>query len=145
MTPDELRERWKNWDWNQPHTKANAQRRRDDLYIADMLIPLSLEECVDRGEEFDLRDLADYGDRPLYSCHHWDEATRMCKAYDERPQMCVHFPYARQCEQPGCTFEGEAYTKVRYAGFAVQEYKPPLMLERKAENSNPNPVRDQRA
>jgi Fe-S-cluster containining protein len=129
LTPEQLRERWVKWDWNQPHTQRNAEWRRQDLYIADMLIPLSLQDQVDRGEEFDLRDLLDYDGRPMYSCHHWDEATRMCKAYDQRPDMCKHFPYARQCEQPGCTFEGEPYTKVKYAGYAVSDYNPPLMLE----------------
>ena len=78
----------------------------DGEYLADMLIPLTLEEAQERAEKFGIRPpsyethgrLGWNENTPLYTCKHWDEETRLCSAYEDRPKMCRDFPYGQICE-----------------------------------------------
>lgn len=77
--------------------------------IAPMLVPLTLEEANARGERlgnaaapFEKRE-----DGHLFTCRHWDEETRLCGIYDERPDMCRGYPYGDACQYgDGCTCKG---------------------------------------
>ena len=74
----------------------------DDLKLADMLIELTPEEAEARMAQFDV-DSPMAGERvslthPMYACRHWDEDTRLCGIYDDRPQMCAGYPYAGPCQ-----------------------------------------------
>lgn len=69
-----------------------------------MLIPLTVEEARARAAKF--------GGNPRilkrkaghhFTCRHWDEETRLCGAYNERPAMCSEYPYGNVCElADGC-------------------------------------------
>lgn len=75
-------------------------------YILDMLIPLTRDEARERtarlGYEWPERDWPE-GAYDLFTCRHWDEATRLCTAYDSRPKMCSNYPYGPTCER-GCGY-----------------------------------------
>lgn len=93
-----------------PHTIRDFKRRvakggiEDGEYIADMLIPLTVEQARERAARF--------GSNPRilkkkeghhFTCRHWDEETRLCGAYDSRPRMCAEYPYGDVCElADGC-------------------------------------------
>ena len=35
---------------------------------------------------------------PLFTCMHWNQETKLCKNYMNRPKMCSEYPYGRKCE-----------------------------------------------
>lgn len=66
----------------------------DGDLLGFMLRELSHEEAVERKELFGAypgRDLA--ADVQYYRCVYWDEETRLCGAYENRPNMCSEYPY----------------------------------------------------
>lgn len=77
----------------------------DLLYILSMLVPLTREQAAERYARLGYGELIDYGpDYDLFTCRHWDEQTRLCTAYDQRPAMCRDYPYeGRSCER-GCGY-----------------------------------------
>lgn len=79
---------------------------QDGDYLADMLVPLTHRQAVARGKRFD-SSFHVTADREWFSCRHWDEKTRLCKAYESRPSMCRRYPYGRPCDQ-GCSCPGSA-------------------------------------
>ena len=73
--------------------------------LVDMLIPLAPGEAVERAAKFGV-DFSPYhedgnagvaGEQALYTCSWWDEETRLCTNYDDRPHMCRDYPYAGRC------------------------------------------------
>lgn len=75
----------------------------DQKFIADMLIPLTIEEAKARLERFGLdpRPSLDDDERwegRAFTCRHWDEESRLCTVYSQRPKMCRDFPYDKDCE-----------------------------------------------
>lgn len=97
-TPEQLRiEPWR-----------GTQSQRDNLYVADMLIPLTAEEAKERSLRFDVSGAEDrdYSKLQWYTCRHWDESTMLCTAYEDRPPMCREFPYGKPCDH-GCAYEIE--------------------------------------
>lgn len=36
-----------------------------------------------------------------YTCKHWDQTTRLCTIYENRPFMCSDYPYGQACEHCG--------------------------------------------
>lgn len=65
----------------------------DGEALVDMLIPLPSAIGVERlraaGSPLADRGLlADHA----YTCRHWDESTRLCGIYAERPAMCRRYP-----------------------------------------------------
>lgn len=66
----------------------------DDEVIASMLIPLTAEQATERLREFGspTADLKRNEDRHWYTCIHWDEQTRLCSIYENRPRMCRDYP-----------------------------------------------------
>lgn len=85
----------------------------DGPYIIDMIIPLTYVEAVARyqrlgyGDFPDVwapQDMYDKWNRRLYTCRHWDEETRLCGDYANRPKMCSAYPYGNACER-ACGYE----------------------------------------
>ena len=77
---------------------------RDGDQIADMVIPLSLDEANDRLDRFGSgRQYGPESEGHVYTCRHFDEETRLCTIYAQRPEMCRDYPYAGECEyECGC-------------------------------------------
>jgi Fe-S-cluster containining protein len=65
-----------------------------------MVIPLTHEEARERRGRFGIEGEPD-PDRDYFACRHWDEETRLCGNYENRPEMCRAFPYGKPCEH-GC-------------------------------------------
>lgn len=112
--PEKLRARWTGVMG--PLTEEESRMERDALYIADMLVPLSPSQAIQRfqdfgfapdaGKDFDLRDWLDRD--TAYTCRHWDEQTKLCTAYEDRPKMCADYPYGQPCSLDGaCCVERE--------------------------------------
>lgn len=76
----------------------------ESKYIADMLIPLTPEQARFRHGQHDTGyERIKYANRQWYTCKHWDEDTKLCGAYEQRPRMCRDFPYEGTCEH-GCGY-----------------------------------------
>lgn len=84
-----------------PHDRLDEIRTEltDGEQIADMVIPLSLAEANARLERFGAdREYGSDCEGFIYTCRHFDDATRLCRIYADRPEMCREYPYARGCE-----------------------------------------------
>jgi Fe-S-cluster containining protein len=81
-----------------------AEAHPQDLFIQNMLIPLSTGEARERREGFgygiDGIDLTQ-DNHQWFTCRHWNEETRLCGAYEDRPSMCRDFPYREPCATCG--------------------------------------------
>lgn len=84
----------------------------DDLKLLALLKPITICEAQERaarfGVEGDYKAALDAGyEQPngYYTCRAWDEETRLCTVYDERPVMCKGYPYGdgRVCSH-GCDY-----------------------------------------
>src|ERR1019366_288079 len=88
-------------DWSKTH---------QGTYIADMILPLTLEAAKERWALYGLGDWPEpfFGPYPgkMFSCRHWDTETRLCTAYEARPDMCRDYPYGGPCNA-GCDFQVE--------------------------------------
>jgi len=77
--------------------------------LAEMLVPLTVEQANQRRLDFvegvvPTFDQSDEGH--LFMCSNWNEDTRLCEIYEDRPPMCRDFPYAKPCRY-GCSCAGE--------------------------------------
>lgn len=129
-TPKELVERWDKWTPG-VLTESETSHRRDDLYIADMLIEITLDEAILRADRFDIP-TSPVGGEPHYTCRHWNEETRLCGAYEDRPKMCRDYPYEKPCTH-GCGFEMDEETQAEWRGW--RELAEKRRTEREAEAS----------
>lgn len=83
----------------------------DGPFIADMVIPLTRRQARDRMRRLGMawpwfrRRVLKYD---FYTCRHWDEVTRLCTVYKQRPKMCRDFPYGAECAHAGCGHRGKA-------------------------------------
>jgi len=101
-----------------PHTMGElramqAGRRPSRVQLAevdqliDMLIPLTPKQASERHVQFGGVDRRRFrwSDRGhQFTCRHWDEETRLCGIYEDRPDMCRNFPYGKSCPF-GCSCE----------------------------------------
>lgn len=122
--PEYLRKRWEGL--SAPLTESEARCKRDDLYIADMLVKLSPAEVEERMARYDFKpdvdedfDLVAWAEKSAYTCRHWDTETKLCTAYEDRPQMCRDYPYVGSCSLD-CACAHTAPTEVRTKCAAVQ-------------------------
>lgn len=66
--------------------------------LRSMLVALSPGDAQERMDSFypgsrvSTRDRDDREPWVYYRCVHWDEETRLCRIYEDRPQMCRDFP-----------------------------------------------------
>jgi Fe-S-cluster containining protein len=73
----------------------------DGLDILAMIVPLTLDELVERAQRFGIAGEPCDPEREHFRCVHWDEQTRLCGNYANRPEMCRAYPYGKPCEH-GC-------------------------------------------
>lgn len=88
-----------------PHGRAEEIRDelRDGEVIADMVVPLSLAEANERLERFGAdREYGPESEGHVYTCRHFDDETRLCTIYEQRPEMCRDYPYGHD---GGCEYE----------------------------------------
>jgi Fe-S-cluster containining protein len=92
-----------------PHTirairrgvSADGETRLEQAeQLADMLIPLTPKQARERSERFGGTNgerfvWADRGHH--FTCKHWDEESRLCTIYPDRPDMCRGYPYGDRC------------------------------------------------
>jgi len=87
--------------------ELRTRKLQDGAFIADMVIPLSPKEARERSLRFGGNALPwPWKQRGHhFACRHWDEQTRLCTVYEERPRMCSGYPYEGEpCELgEGCT------------------------------------------
>lgn len=69
--------------------------------ILGMIEPISFNEAVERRERFEVK-LMPYSGEQYYKCRHWDEMTRLCGKYSERPWMCRNYPDRVDGCEHGC-------------------------------------------
>jgi Fe-S-cluster containining protein len=87
--------------------ELRTRKLQDGAFIADMVIPLSPKEARERSLRFG-GNLVPWPWKQrghYFACRHWDEQTRLCTVYDQRPRMCSGHPYdGEPCELgAGCT------------------------------------------
>lgn len=98
--------------------RKNPNAMFDGPQIADMLIPLTPKEARERYERFaGAEAVVPSGFKWKYRGHHftcknWDEETRLCRIYEDRPTMCRDYPYGQEC-QHGCGLVGGCSTAQR--------------------------------
>lgn len=88
---------------------AKGEGYEDDYKLLTMLEPIPVEEAQERVERFGVTGnyaQVVHNENPpeFYKCRLWDEETRLCTQYEDRPRMCRTYPYGRGCHH-GCTFE----------------------------------------
>lgn len=125
-----------------PRTLSQIRRdppAYDGEMIADMLIPLTPKQARERYERFGgpaERSGFRWKSRGHhFTCRHWDEETRLCTVYEDRPAMCRDYPYGQEC-QHGCGRVGglpsEERMRIREERWANQwkAYEAPKPAER---------------
>jgi Fe-S-cluster containining protein len=81
---------------------------RDGQYIADMVVPLTLDAAAQRAADYGVYWSPEINSAPLedvddlaYTCRYWDSRTRKCLSYKSRPSMCRAYPYNQLCGHCG--------------------------------------------
>lgn len=86
--------------------RHRAETLEDGAAIATMVRPV--QDAAARARRFGLSPLSnDSQTGHWYTCVHWNEWTRECMNYAERPAMCRRFPYGRTCNHCGAVRVGE--------------------------------------
>jgi Fe-S-cluster containining protein len=75
----------------------------DGEQLAAMVLPLTGAALDDRAERFGLPPQNHTGTHH-FTCRNWDEDTKLCNVYDDRPWLCREYPYLGVC-QHGCGYE----------------------------------------
>ncbi len=45
-------------------------------------------------------------EKPAWSCVAWDRQTRLCREYEQRPDVCRGYPYGNPCRvDAGCDYQ----------------------------------------
>jgi Fe-S-cluster containining protein len=93
----------------------------DAQMIADMLIPLTHRQAVARAKKFGAPPgtVTRYPSGPKsrwYTCRHWDEETRLCTVWENRPEMCRGYPYDHSCRS-GCSYRTPPDELARWVAF----------------------------
>ena len=94
----------KDMDLTGPFTEGSDAQK-----VADMVIPLTRRQALRRWRKFvsTERPLRKYSKTDTaYACKHWDEKTRLCGDYENRPDMCRNYPYGAACSH-GCDYQIE--------------------------------------
>ena len=87
--------------------RAKGKLRAEAEYALDMLIPLTRRQALARTRRLGYPDPPKYPpEYNLFTCKHWDEETRLCGDYENRPAMCRDYPYGRTCDR-GCGYQVE--------------------------------------
>lgn len=93
-------------------------RINDGATIFDMVRPLTPDQARERALKYlDAEPAPDH--KPLYRCVRWDETTRRCTRYAERPAMCSDYPYDGRCDH-GCGHVEPAIVRLRWLGIKLK-------------------------
>lgn len=93
----------------------------DGLDLLAMLVPLTHEEAVERRARFGADQVLVDPDTTYFRCVHWDETTRLCTNYENRPGMCRAYPYSDhggQCDYGGCDCDCDRAPRVWEGDYA---------------------------
>lgn len=95
-------------------TVENEQER---TYIDDMLYPISEREVQRRFRRYyGATGGVTGGGEQAYACRHWNPKTKLCKAYEQRPNMCRGYPsYGGSSACPYCGESSLTLSLVRAA------------------------------
>ncbi len=101
----------------------------EQAFVAAMLIPLTDAGARYRSNHFgdgtmDKRHPdADLGDGHWYTCTHWDEDTRLCGVYEQRPAMCSDYPYDHdQCDlSASCSYTADEGVQQRWRAIRCKQ------------------------
>ena len=101
-----------------PYTSDALQSRASHIhegqYIAAMVEPLTLDAAAQRAADTGIDwpksilggSPLEAGEGHLYTCRNWEERTRKCIRYGDRPEMCSAYPYRKMCRH--CGWHGAA-------------------------------------
>lgn len=81
-----------------PRTPEGLKQDYEDKHKRD-------EDIVEIYHMLELLELDGIGG--WYTCLNWDKESKLCKIYDERPQMCRDYPYDSPCVH--CGWENKEY------------------------------------
>lgn len=73
--------------------------------ILGMIEPLTFQEVTERASRFGVNKSPNSETR-YYKCRHWDEETRLCTVYEDRPWMCRTYPETNSGCEHGCDCQG---------------------------------------
>jgi Fe-S-cluster containining protein len=103
--------------WNPTALREHVPTLEDGAFIADMVIPLGPDEAKARAERFGMSwpalNITDENADQVYTCRHWDETTRLCTVYEQRPRVCRDYPYDLECGHCGYRESEETQAKWR--------------------------------
>lgn len=109
----------------QTREPANAL---ENFRVLAMIEPISLVEAIERKERLGNGSTAgldgQVDDGMWFTCRHWNEQTRLCEVYDQRPWMCRSYPHYEQgcCMGPDdCTCVGELMYPEQVVGITYEE------------------------
>lgn len=87
--------------------RTNEYRGDHMVRLKDILEPISSDEARDRLTRFG-GSLKDFDPaQQMFKCTKWDETTRRCTVYEQRPAMCHDYP-SKACDH-GCSTKGKRY------------------------------------
>jgi Fe-S-cluster containining protein len=92
------------WPRTISYMREHGESMYDGAQIRDMLIPLTPKQARERYEKFSGQSTDSYKWKHrghFFTCKNWDEDTRLCRIYEDRPAMCRDYPYGQEC-QHGC-------------------------------------------
>jgi len=111
-------------------TLEHPGNAREWLTILGMIVPLTHEEAVERAHRLaGLPEDASLSEGvPHFACRHWDEETRLCTIYDQRPWMCRTYPSVKcghGCGRPVGNHEFPAGLPGRGLKFGLHQLQRP--------------------
>ena len=98
---------------------------KDCEFVLDMLVLLSPEQAIERSERFgNSISLDDVHKYPYYYCRHWNEETRLCTRYKERPSLCRDYPYEHECTcTSSCDYRAPLKTQAKWRAIRKRQAK----------------------
>lgn len=96
-----------------------------DPIVIDMVIPITQMEAIARHQRMGNRKVIDKSQSldtsKWYKCRHWDEETRLCGIYEDRPKMCRDYPYDKGCVS--CDFTSDPDIIQEYVDMRARSLK----------------------
>lgn len=104
----------------------------DGAFVVDMVIPLTRRQASDRARRFGYklpwRSRVFARGYDLFTCRHWNEETRLCSVYADRPQLCREYPYDHACDHADCCYTAPEKTRSRWRRIRREQAKDLLEL-----------------
>jgi len=83
--------------------RATKKDASDEIRkVNDMIIPVTNSTVRRRRNKFGMAlGIRKENEGHYFKCKHWDEETKLCNDYENRPVMCRDYPYDKVCSM-GC-------------------------------------------